>query len=357
MSQVIPSRDSEIRSSLVLHLLHIIFQKILAKKFWKETFFEINLKKLNTQTLEKKGRVNKCYKVLTELSESEDSSFKVYSVYKPLFLFHSFLTFFHDSAYEKKFPNKSYITGDPDWLFFRMQDLWFHFVRIAGLGYIFKLIELYSFFMERGSKEGYESLIEHIKILKDDCEQAALIYRWILNTTLEDCVKLINGNSIQNEPAQPSWLDTTLPCVYQLLNHWTYFFDGKNFDVVHDDSWVLKKRDWIITSLKGNPEEKQRILKSKVRDKCFYIYPDYLPIHNFEFKNSENYAALQIADLLAGLINEFAVNLCAEKSSNEHLDLIIDLIAEDSFIYMFPTINYARIEDRQIICSKNVRFM
>src|SRR5690606_7392202 len=75
---------------------------------------------------------------------------------------------------------------------------------------------------------------------------AALIYNWILNTTFEGTVKLINGESFQDEFVKPSWLDTTLPCVIQLLNHWTYFFDGKNFDVVHDASWVLKKENGLL---------------------------------------------------------------------------------------------------------------
>lgn len=137
-------------------------------------------------------------------------------------------------------------TGDPDWTFSRMHDLWFHFVRVAGLEYIFKLIELYSSFIGSVSQKRYESLIEHIGILKNECEQASLIYNWILNTTFEECVKLINGESFEEEYLKPSMLDTTLPCMYQLLNHWTYFFEGKNFDVIHDASWVLKKREWII---------------------------------------------------------------------------------------------------------------
>ncbi|HFC9275827.1 TPA: DUF3800 domain-containing protein, partial [Legionella pneumophila] len=39
-------------------------------------------------------------------------------------------------------------------------------------------------------------------------------------------------------------------------------------------------------------------------------------MHSFEFENSENYAALQIADLLAGLINEFMIDLCSGKASD-----------------------------------------
>ncbi|WP_454785019.1 DUF3800 domain-containing protein [Legionella sp. WA2024007413] len=119
----------------------------------------------------------------------------------------------------------------------------------------------------------------------------------------------------------------------------------------------IKKREWIINKLQGIAKDKPRILNSKVQDKGFYVFPDYLPIHSFEFENSENYAALQIADLLAGLINECVADFCTEKPSNEYIDVISDLIAEDSFIYMFPIIHYAREEDQQIICSRNVRFM
>ncbi|RYB70168.1 hypothetical protein D7289_13405 [Legionella pneumophila] len=333
------------------------FSEKNCKKILESYFPQTQAKEVKYSKLGKKGRIDKCYNVLLELKNNGDSCFKVYSVYKPLFLFHSFLTLFHDSAYEKKFPDKSHITGDPDWAFSRMHDLWFHFIRIKGLEYILKLIELYSSFIEKRSERGYESLIKHIEILKNKCGHAALIYNWILNTTFENCVKLINGESFQDETVKPSWLDTTLPCVYQLLNHWTYFFDGNNFDVVHDVSWVLKKREWIINKLQGIARDKPRISNSKVQDMCFYVFPDYLPIHSFEFENSENYAALQIADLVAGLINEFMVDLCSGKATEKYFSIVRDLIAEDSFIYMFPTIDYAREEDKQIICSKNMQFM
>ncbi|HAT1676541.1 TPA: hypothetical protein ACIZB4_000489 [Legionella pneumophila] len=229
-------------------------------------------KEVKYSNLGKKGRVDKCFNVLTELKKREGSCFKAYSVYKPLYLFHSFLTLFHDSAYEEKYPNKSHITGDPDWTFSRMHDLWFHFIRIKGLDYILKLIELYSSLIKEGSEKGFESLIKHIEILTNECEHAALIYNWILNTTFEGTVKLINGESFQDEFIKPSWLDTTLPCMIQLLNHWTYFFDGKNFDVVHDASWVLKKREWVIDKLKGITKDKPRILNSKLQDKCFMFF-------------------------------------------------------------------------------------
>ncbi|WP_454784689.1 DUF3800 domain-containing protein [Legionella sp. WA2024007413] len=227
------------------------FSESSCKKILKSHFPRSQAKEVKYSSLGKKGRVDKCYNVLIELKKNGDSCFKAYSVYKPLFLFHSFLTLFHDSAYEKKFPNKSHVTGDPDWTFSRMHALWFHFIRIKGLDYIFKLIDLYSSFIKEKSEKGYESLIKHIEILTNECEQEALIYNWILNTTFEDSVKLINGGSFQDESVKPSWLDTTLPCVYQLLNHWAYFFDGKNFDVVHDASWVLKKENGLLINYKG----------------------------------------------------------------------------------------------------------
>ncbi|WP_230309476.1 hypothetical protein, partial [Legionella pneumophila] len=61
--------------------------------------------------------------------------------------------------------------------------------------------------------------------------------------------------------------------------------------------------------------------------------------------------------LVAGLINEFMVDLCSGKATEKHFSIVRDLIAEDSFIYMFPTIDYAREEDKQILCSKNMQFM
>ena len=69
---------------------------VISQNFSKFQFSELKYKNLR-----KKGRKNKCIFILESLyEECPNHDVVVYLVYKPFYMFNSFVTFFHDGAVE-----------------------------------------------------------------------------------------------------------------------------------------------------------------------------------------------------------------------------------------------------------------
>ncbi|WP_131778317.1 DUF3800 domain-containing protein [Legionella bozemanae] len=197
------------------------------KKAITKYFPRSQCKEIKYSRLRKMHRLERCvelYEYLNSINEMQKC--KVYTVYKPIFLFHSFLTFAHDRAYEEI---------NPDWTYKRYQELWFHYIKLAGADFMKKLIFLYYQFIKSKSKVASDNLFLHISFAANlGCKISGFINDWYIHTSFEDLINPINNHSA-------SWLDTTLPCIYQLLNHWNNYFNGKRFTVIHDNSFRLKK--------------------------------------------------------------------------------------------------------------------
>lgn len=322
-------------------------KQAIKKHFQKSQAQEIKYNRLN-----KKQRAIHCIKILEYIQTiNPAATYKVYTVYKPLFLLHAFLTFFHDKAWESK--NSTKETGDPDWIFIRMHQSWFRYITIGGTEFIVTLLDLFTRFIKSKKRDDYDNLFKHIVIASNQgCIISELITKWNTNVNFETIIQELKESEINDGL---TYLDTTLPCVYQLLNHWWKNFNGENFEIIHDCSWSLQKREKILTQFFGISKNNPSTQKSNIDPEKFFVIPDKLPITNLLFANSHEHYALQIADILAGVTNETISKIIHSENENEIIfNRLTDMLTHDGFLYMIPQISYANKKDRKYIIDNKI---
>lgn len=327
-------------------------QKALKKKFPKRQSCEVKYVNLG-----KKRRVSTCIATLEFIKKIDaNACFIAYTVYKPLFLFNSFLTFFHDSAIEANFPH--FKTGSFDFIWERMHRCWFNFLRYQGPTFLSELIGCYVALSSNRDEKEFNKLIEMIRFSSENgCLISPLIQIYLKSLTFN---QVINRLDLELNGIEPSWTDTTLPCIVKLLLHWGSFFKGHAFDAIHDKSSPLSKRKGILDALRETMSLELKKEKSEIDPNTFYILSNGLPMRNIYFEDSKNYFGLQIADLLAGLINDFAkpIDSANEKNSAEksieYFDRLSNFMPNENLITMIPDVRLADEDDVSYLQEKQI---
>lgn len=108
----------------------------------------------------------------------------------------------------------------------------------------------------------------------------------------------------------------------------------------------------------GTPENKSSVQYSRIDPGKFFCIPDYLPIKSFNFADSKNFYSLQVSDLLSGMMNEIVINMFNSKVEDKNIyNRVFNVVKDEDFLYMIPTIEDAIEDDRAYIIDKNIKYL
>ncbi len=322
------------------------------------TFKNNQSNEIKYSNLGREKRISTCLYMLENLKKSRSGEIITYILYKPLFLFNSFLTLFHDAALEKFDPN--FNTGDPQFIYSRHHFLWFNFLALGGQNFLEDLISNYNELILQKDKGAYSQLLSTLERLKNRSNEIDAILKWHEENDFDIFKNTFEGERKYDEP---SWIDTTLPSVKDLCSRWSHLFNGKSFDIIHDDSWVLSKRVHILESIAGAPEKSPEPIKSET-DCSYWLIPDVLPITSFSFCNSHDCYGLQIADVIAGLVKDFVPEIQSTSSLKKatgtnlkNFQRLEHIIGRNGYIHMIPDQALADINDLSYLSKNNIEFI
>lgn len=307
-----------------------VCKTVLKSKFPKSQANEIKYVNLSVEK-----RISRTIETLEELKgKSKSSCYRVYAIYKPMYIFNSMMTLFHDSYLEDSTVNVNIY--DPDFMYLRLRSTWNDFFDNQGPKILQATIRLFEKFTNSTKKEDYNKLCEQFRC-DNDIGLFREMYLW---ATTNSAYKTIIMQISRRSNNEQSFLDITLPTIIQLLYHWSLYFKGNSFKVIHDKSRALLKRKSMLDSiLVSNPKDfiTPGILESKISEKQFYVNPHLLPIQDFQFFDSKNHYALQIADILAGVTNDLLKQIQAENQREKKcFDRYFRLFEREDYIELLP---------------------
>ncbi|RYX42474.1 hypothetical protein D7275_08205, partial [Legionella pneumophila] len=229
-------------------------------------------KELKFQNLKRTcNNIKKSNRIIESLLE-RGAEVRTYTVYKPFYIFNSFLTLCQDPVLEKL----GIETGDANFIKTRRNYIWFYTLFTVGPEFLAKLIDEYQGFIF--SKDN-ESLERVIRFISNNTNDPLSIYTSInhhLTNKGDIIVDFIKQPHINNKipwQIETSWIDLTLSCTRYLLKSWGNNY-GDIINIFHDESIPLAKRSGF-----------------------FKLMPDLdkIPINSFNFVNSKNSISVQVA--------------------------------------------------------------
>jgi len=292
-------------------------------------------------------------KIIEALSfvKKNGGKFKIYQVYKPLFLFHSLLTsFFEDEA---EYIGADHLSGEPDFTYTRMHTFWFYYMCARGSKFLAQLVYAYQLFVRKPRKKYYKNLYDLTKLAADDgCSVTTFIFNSINRLGFDGAKELISKESKFNT----SYIDTALPCTLQTISRWSHELN-EPFYVIHDKSYPVEKRTKLFNHLNSLAEKPKKKIKSKVDQTLTWVLPQVNLKEDIKFEDSRIHYGLQVADILAGAFNNCARSIEDETSHDireffEKLALIVD---DKDFMFMSPDITYANPWEREYIRLKEMK--
>lgn len=295
-------------------------------------------KELKFQNIKRKCQsIVKAKRILKALIDN-NIQIRTYTIYKPFYIFNSFITLCQDPVLEKL----GIETGDENFIKTRRNLIWFYTLFTVGPEFLAELIDKYQMLILNKDKATLEKVI---KFIGNNTNDPLSIYAEIngyLNNQSDAIVDLITQPHINNDKLlwldETSWIDVTLSSTRYLLKSWgnNYKF---NIDIYHDESIPLEKRAGFFE------------LMSELDD---------ISINSFKFVNSNNCISVQIADIIAGTFNfwyEKTLMKCLNKVTpdmEKRLDTvneIINIVPADWHIHLLPDIECLTDQQKNILES------
>jgi hypothetical protein len=279
--------------------------------------------------------IDKCWHLLNYLLNN-NVQVRTYTIYKPFYIFDSFVTLCQDEILE----SLDIETGDLGFIQCRRNFLWFYALYNSGPEFLKDLIEKYQDFVYIKDNNSLGYLINTIKnTAKDPLNFFTDIGDYLIKNRELILSSIKNpGVSGDNEELEwmneLSWIDLNLSCTRQLLKIW----EGtgqETMDIYHDNLISLEQKSGFFK------------FAQKSRD---------ISIKGFNFVDSKDFVAIQIADIIAGCFN---YSYEKKESKNigrfdkivklESIDKIKKLIPDYWHIHLLPDINCMTSLQRKII--------
>jgi hypothetical protein len=273
-------------------------------------------------------------KALSAFKES-GGRVKTYCVYKPLFIFNSLLTsFFEDSA---EYIGADSLSGNPDYTYWRLHNYWFHYIILHGEDFLADLLFAYQDLVFDMNQDYYEKLRE---LTKEKAEMGCLVTKMIFTSLERNKLKgvqelLETKNDVMGD--RLLWIDPVFCTTGNLFSRWHSELK-KPLNVIHDESYPLEKRTKLIKFITQLGHISP--IQSEIDPKLQFFLHSY-ELKELKFAKSEDFYGLQVADLLAGYVNEVAKNMGpnASQEIKTYFESLITIIEPENFTHMFPDQN------------------
>lgn len=264
-------------------------------------------------------------------------------MYKPYFFFNSFITMLHDPILEAH----SFNTGHPVFIVSRRNYMWFYFLLNMGGDFLKNSIDLYLDFVREPEDESLNKLLEYLKSghIDPQRELESITNFYSSRKHKDEILKNVCDRS-KNEP---SWIDITLPSLIEILKCWSHINDYKSFEIYHDKSTLLSMRQSTIDIFMNVPR------RTSSRGIYNSLVDFGISVERFDLVDSKENPGIQIADVIAGVVNQSAKALINGTKENA-LQRLMNVFPEESLLLCIPCVDDMTTENRDRL-SVNNRFL